>query len=565
MRKVGVMRLLVMLLVTTIAWPLTATAQFDGKPLPKPEPNANPFAAPIAPPKQAAPTPEFEIPPAKEMLPTVTEDVRSTPVERPAGVRINALGPSVGLNIATPGGATPYVKTFKSQIPSLTIDWVTPESIMVGAEDDFELVLRNRGLVTIEQVAIDHVLPVGFVLVNSRPAPAKVGDDQMWLVEKIEPNEEVRIALRLKPVKAGTAESHARVTYSTTANTKFEVIEPKLTLAADGSETVVIGNQAIMNVGIENPGTGPTTNTLLKVAYSEGLRPLAKGSTYEIGTLNPGESRSVRVLADVTKLGEHLCTFTAVADHGLKAEQARKVQGIGAVLAMKIDGPGFRYVNRPATFEVKVSNKGTAPADNVHIRCAVPQSFGFMAATDFGKFDAASKTVNWFVNQIPAGEEVVVKCDLKALDRGEFPLLAAAKAERGLTCMDRHATTVEGIAAILLEVVDIDDPVEVGAETAYEILITNQGTDYATNVQIKLDVPEGMEITNSRGPTKATVKGQTVFFGALPKLAPRADAIYRVNIKGTQPGDFRVSVEAKSDTLRSPVIEQESTKVYKDQ
>ncbi len=565
MRKVGFMKPLLMLLVTTIAWPLTANAQFDGKPLPKPEIGSNPFAAPIAPPKQAAPTPEFQLPPATKTLPTVQPEPKALAADQPAAVRINALGPSVGMNVTPREGATPYVKTFKSQIPSLTIDWVTPESIMVGAEDDFELVLRNRGLVTIEQVAIDHVLPEGFVLVNSRPQPKKIGDDQMWLIEKLEPNEEVRIALRLKPIKAGAAESHARVTYSTTANTKFEVIEPKLTLAADGSETVVIGNQAIMNVVIENPGTGPTTNTLLKVEYSEGLRPLAKGSTYEIGTLNPGESRSVRVLADVTKLGEHLCTFTAVADHGLNAKQTRKVQGIGAVLAMAIDGPGFRYVNRPATFEVKVSNKGTAPADNVHIRCAVPHSFGFMSATDFGKFDAASKTVNWFVNQIPAGEEVVVTCDLRALDRGEFPLLAAAKAERGLTCMARHATAVEGIAAILLEVVDVDDPVEVGAETAYEILITNQGTDYATNVQIKLDVPEGMEITNSRGPTKATVKGQTVFFSALPKLAPRADAIYRVNIKGTKPGDFRVSVEAKSDTLRSPVVEQESTKVYQDQ
>ncbi|WP_166819764.1 COG1361 family protein [Thalassoroseus pseudoceratinae] len=565
MKKVGLVKPLLMLLVTTIAWPLTAHAQFDGKPLPKPEPSSNPFAAPIAPPKKAAPTSDFKVPPAKTILPTVKKEAAKLPAQPSSTVRINALGPSIGMNVTPRDGSTPYVKTFKSQIPSLSVDWVTPEAIMVGAEDDFELVLRNRGAVTIEQVAIDHVLPTGFELINSRPRPEKVGDDQMWMVEKIEPNEEVRIALRLKPVKAGPAESHARVTYSTTANTKFEVIEPKLTLAADGSETVVIGNQAIMNIVIENPGTGPTTNTLLKVAYSEGLRPLAKGTTYEIGTLNPGESRSVRVLADVTKLGEHLCTFTAVADHGLKAEQTRKVQGIGAVLAMEIDGPGFRYVNRPATFEVKVVNKGTAPADNVHIRCAVPRSFGFLGATDFGKFDAASKTVNWFVNQIPPGKEVVVKCDLKALDRGEFPLLAAAKAERGLTCMARHATTVEGIAAILLEVVDIDDPVEVGAETAYEILITNQGTDYATNVQIKLDVPDGMEITNSRGPTKATVKGQTVFFGALPKLAPRADAIYRVNIKGTKPGDFRVSVQAQSDTLRSPVVEQESTKVYQDQ
>jgi uncharacterized membrane protein len=123
---------------------------------------------------------------------------------------------------------------------------------------------------------------------------------------------------------------------------------------------------------------------------------------------------------------------------------------------------------------------------------------------------------------------------------------------------------VEGIAAILLEVVDIDDPVEVGAETGYEILITNQGTDFATNIQIKLDVPEGMEITGVKGPTEGTIQDRTVFFASLPKLAPRADAIYRVKVKGLKAGDFRVSVQAQSDTLKSPVNEEESTKVYQD-
>jgi len=106
--------------------------------------------------------------------------------------------------------------------------------------------------------------------------------------------------------------------------------------------------------------------------------------------------------------------------------------------------------------------------------------------------------------------------------------------------------------------------VEVGTETGYEILVTNQGTDFAKNVQINLDVPDGMEITGVKGPTKGTIKGRKVTFGTLPKLAPRADAIYRVKIKGSKPGDFRIAVQARSDTLESTVTEQESTKVYQD-
>ena len=73
-----------------------------------------------------------------------------------------------------------------------------------------------------------------------------------------------------------------------------------------------------------------------------------------------------------------------------------------------------------------------------------------------------------------------------------------------------------------------------------------------------------MEITGVKGPTEGTIEDRTVVFAPLPKLAPRADAIYRVKIRGLKPGDFRVSVHAQSDTLKSPVTEQESTKVYQD-
>jgi hypothetical protein len=172
--------------------------------------------------------------------------------------------------------------------------------------------------------------------------------------------------------------------------------------------------------------------------------------------------------------------------------------------------------------------------------------------------------VNWFVPEIAAGGKFEVQCELKALDRGEFPVMALSYADRGLRSLVKHETTVEGIAAILLEVVDIDDPVEVDTETGYEILVTNQGTDFATGIKIKLDVPEGMEITGFKGPTEGTIQDRTVYFAPLPKLAPRADAIYRVKIKGLQAGDFRVTVQAEAETLDSPVIEQESTKVYQD-
>ena len=50
----------------------------------------------------------------------------------------------------------------------------------------------------------------------------------------------------------------------------------------------------------------------------------------------------------------------------------------------------------------------------------------------------------------------------------------------------------------------------------------------------------------------------------LPKLAPRADALYRVNVRGVAPGDLRFRARITADGLVDPVLKEESTKVYGD-
>ena len=135
--------------------------------------------------------------------------------------------------------------------------------------------------------------------------------------------------------------------------------------------------------------------------------------------------------------------------------------------------------------------------------------------------------------------------------------------------VDWQATTeqvlnVKGIAALVVEVVDVDDPVEVGTETFYEILVTNQGTDFAYNVEVFADIPEGIKLLDHKGPTSSLLEGNQLRFSGIPKLAPKADAIFRVMVRGDKAGDFRLKVQATSRTILDPVVEIERTKVYQD-
>ena len=481
-----------------------------------------------------------------------------------AAKRIPAAGPDPGKTVNPKQPLPAYRKSVGAQDASLTVDWVTPESIVVGEKGKFDLVLRNRGRVVLEQISIKNVLPDGFRLIQASPAPTQNGRQPSWIVDQLKPDEEARITLSLIPAAVGDAQCHARVDYHVVANAKFRVVEPKLKITAKGPENVLVGNEAIFSVTIENPGSGKTTNVRMKAFLPKGFRPVAKGTVYGLGTLNPGESRSVRILAKVLKAGNHKITFVTVADRALRDEVSRDIQAQAAELSVALAGPKFRYLARPAKYKVRIKNTGTAPAHNVSLSCRVPRVFAYLFGGRNGRYDASSKTINWFVGTLGVGKEFSTDFGLRAVSRGSFPILANVAADRGLTGQDKHVTRVEGIAAILLEVVDVDDPVEIGAETFYEILVTNQGTEFATNVAITATVPPGMQILGSKGPSAGKINGETITFAALPKLAPRADAIYRIKVRASKAGDLRIAVNAMSDSLKAPVKELESTQVYKD-
>jgi hypothetical protein len=123
-------------------------------------------------------------------------------------------------------------------------------------------------------------------------------------------------------------------------------------------------------------------------------------------------------------------------------------------------------------------------------------------------------------------------------------------------------TMLFGIAAVLLEVVDTDDPVLVGGRTTYRITVVNQGSCPSTNVQITAVVEDAEEILASDGPTRATVEGRTARFAPLATLAPKARATWQVTIKALKAGDVRFRATMTTGELERNVEETEATQLY---
>lgn len=118
------------------------------------------------------------------------------------------------------------------------------------------------------------------------------------------------------------------------------------------------------------------------------------------------------------------------------------------------------------------------------------------------------------------------------------------------------------IPAILLEVVDLKDPVEVGKEVTYVIKVTNQGTTAGTNIRIVCTLPTCQSFVSGDGATTVQAQGDIVTMAKLPTLEPKAVVLWRVLSKATQAADARIKVALNSDQIPRSVIHHEATQQY---
>jgi uncharacterized repeat protein (TIGR01451 family) len=151
------------------------------------------------------------------------------------------------------------------------------------------------------------------------------------------------------------------------------------------------------------------------------------------------------------------------------------------------------------------------------------------------------------------------------VEAGQQALKLRSTAERGVNAEKEHPVIIEGIAAMLVQTADTTDPVEVGGETSYEIRVLNQGSKAATNVRLTVALPPELKPLAAEGPTRHAIEGNRVSFDGLARLAPKADATFRVRVQGLRPGDLRTRVQLMTDEMQSPVTNEESTRVFADE
>jgi uncharacterized repeat protein (TIGR01451 family) len=367
------------------------------------------------------------------------------------------------------------------------------------------------------------------------------------------------------PQQEGEIGSVAQVTFAAAASAKTVSTRPQLAVEHVAPAKVMIGETVTLQISISNPGTGAATNVVLQEDVPEGLAHAAgKELEYEVGTLRPGETRKLELQLEAAKAGIVQNTLVVRGDANLTATHSAKIEVIAPQLAVEMNGPKRRYLDRQATYTVSIANPGTAAARDVEIVAYLPKGMKFVSTDKQGQYDPQHHAVYWSLEELPAAQQGSAQLVAIPIEPGEQKLRVEGHAQQNLKSTDEETILVEAISQLVFEIIDEADPIEVGADTVYQIRVTNEGSKTATNVQVAAALPPELRPGKADGATKGEVQGQTVIFEPLGKLAPQAEATFKISATGLKTGDFNIRVQITSDDMQTPVTKEEPTRVYAD-
>jgi len=453
--------------------------------------------------------------------------------------------------------------TGQKRTSAVLLHQVTPAEVTRGADFPFSYHVTNLTDATLQNVTVALNSMSNLEVENSRPSGNETSAGMIWALGELGPKQTKVIALTGSAAEVGIASDCISVSYNNYLCATVKVVEPALALTKTATARTLECEEITLSYTIRNTGSGIATNARITDTLPRGLA-MANGSRnveIPVGSLAAGEAKTYEVMATASRTGTFASPASATASGGLEAD-ARETETLVVAPELRLtsecrDG---QFLGRDMTYTYTLENTGDGEARATTARVAIPSGTRVVSASSGGRTQGSN--VVWDLSTLAPGAERSFSVTVLASEAGDYRAVAMADAECA-DAVERACTTeVRGIPAVLLEVIDETDPVEVGDQTVYVIRVTNQGTAPDTNVRIVADLPDQQRFISATGTTNANARGQTLTFAPVRSLDVGAQAEWRIVVRAAAPGDVRFRVEMNTDELSSPVNETEATNLY---
>lgn len=453
--------------------------------------------------------------------------------------------------------------TGEERTSALLLHSVAPSEVARGQDFDFSYHVTNLTSSTLQNVTLFLDSKSNLEVSSSQPTGSENDNGLVWALGDFGPKETKIITLTGSADEVGLASDCISVSYNNFLCSTIKVVEPALALTKSATERTLKCDEVTIRYTVRNTGSGAASNVTITDTLAQGLA-MNNGSrnvSIPVGTLAAGESKTFEVKAMASKVGTFKSPAAATASGGLEADAAATTTVVVAPeLELSSQCSDMQFLGRNMTYDYILENSGNGEAMNSVASVVIPSGTTFVRASEGGR--VSGNRIVWDFGTIAAGASRNFSATVKAAAAGNYTASATANANCAESVAADCTTEIKGIPAILLEVIDITDPVEVGTNTVYVVRVTNQGSAPDTNVRVVATLPGEMSYVSSTGATTANARGQTISFAPVGNLAVGAQVEWRVTVRADDGGDVRFRLEMTSDNLTSPVIETEATNLY---
>lgn len=438
----------------------------------------------------------------------------------------------------------------------ITVSARNPNMCMLG--DQYPLEFDVHACDSVCDVVVKTHLPEGVSFVRSTPEAKVEGRTLTWYFGPMAKGECRLAKVWLKCECEGELCACFCATATPVRFCSLLCAHPVLTCEKCGPEEVCPGDAIHYVVSVTNRGSCTAEDVVITDNLPEGVEHSSCQRTlvFKLGSIEPCQTKKVNFCVTAVKRGK-VCNTAVVTACNADTTSCQWCTNVcQECVELVKTGPKEQNIGKNADYQITVTNPGDKPLTEVVVTDTAPTATSIVSAN--GATINGNQAV-WRLRELKPGEKVTFTLTLTTCTPGCFTNRVNVTNCQGCCANAEFTTRWKGRPALNVQICDTDDPICIGEPTSYCITVVNQGSESDSNVAVVVRFPEEITPVGATGDSQGTVSGQTVTFAPVNNFGPRQTLRYRVDARAKKSGDARVIVEVTSDSIKTPITQQEST------
>ncbi len=267
-------------------------------------------------------------------------------------------------------------------LPKLVIELLSTPDVLVGDQQEIQVVVRNEGTGVAKAVRLEADLP--------NQLRHESGDMKLEaVVGDMRPNETRQMTLLTAAVQPGQSAAQVRAIaedgISAQDTVNVHVLSPNLVAALKGPAMRYLERQATYQVAVLNDGTASANDLDFQIHLPTGLRfnacdvngqynPQSHSIVWRLTELPAGQTAPMEFTVLPVELGSQVINFSATGDLNVAAEAKAEVnvQGLSELAFTVGQTDSTIEVGAVATYSIQISNVGNKADTNVQLAIDLP-------------------------------------------------------------------------------------------------------------------------------------------------------------------------------------------------